>query len=411
MNPGRALFFKNATLFDGSGTSPIQSHIHVEGNRLVAWGSSLPKPPGAQEIPLDGLYISPGWIDLHTHVFEDNGIFSVAPDQIGLHFGVTTLVDAGSAGALNFNLFTHHVVSLAKERIFAYANVCSPGIPHGHAGVRGFIGDHFDERIHSEDLALALFNQSPEGLIGWKARLTAVLADGDPSNERHALQTALRLRDQTGLPAMIHHIKSTIPSEELLDSLQRRDVYTHLYHGHEDSLFDPNTGQPSRATVEARARGVLFDVGHGSGAFHWETVEKACLNFGFWPDVISSDLHRYNLFWPVRDLATTMSKFLHLGAPVEKVISMVTNNASGAIGHQRLSGAIGMSLPIDLTIFAIEQGNFDWADSRGSIRRAKERISPLAVYHNGNLTPCYGFYNRAITSDEFARNLQAASNF
>jgi dihydroorotase len=318
-------------------------------------------------------------------------------------------VDAGSAGALTFASFFRHGIQAAQERVLAYLNVSSSGLLHGHAAEPGYVGDHFHPALHSIALAESILKEYPSEIIGWKARLTAVLAGCDTELEHAALNTLIELRDRTQRPVMVHHVESSVPPEVLLNKMGRRDVFTHLYHGRGGSIFHPETGEPLAEAWAARERGVLFDVGHGSGSFRWETAERACQKFGFWPDTISSDLHRYNLFWPVRDLATTLSKFLHLGASLETVIAMVTGNTLPAFAPEIAPASLlSPSAPADLTLFEIEEGVFPLVDSEGVIRVTHKRILPLAVIRTGNLSPCYGFRSRPDVTDAFAISLQSA---
>lgn len=402
------IVLRGADVLDGTGGPARKVDILIQGSRILALGNPLEVPANSREVRLDGYFVSPGWIDLHTHVFSGYGLFSVEPQDIGLHHGVTTLVDAGSAGALNFELFERGVIRAARETILAYVNIASTGLPHGHAGVQGFVGDHLHGAQHSVALAESLLNHYPDSIVGWKARLTAVLAQNDPELERHALTSLLQLRDATKRPVMVHHIESSIPAATLLTSLTAGDVYTHLYHGRGSTIFDKETGQPSPEALSARKRGVLFDVGHGSGAFQWETAEKACQQFEFWPDTISTDLHQYNLFSPVRDLATTMTKFLHLGLPLERVIAMVTGMAAMALGHRWGRGLIGEKASSDLTIFAVRKGTFSLMDAAGQVRVAGESILPMATIKDGNITACYGFYQLAEGDNSLGSVLQVA---
>lgn len=405
----RPILLKNATIFDGKGSAPSRGDLLIDRG-CVHYSPFIELPRGGDEIDLDGLCVSPGWIDLHTHVFEDYGIFSVSPSDIGLCHGVTTLVDAGSAGALNYSLFSKSVINTARETILAYVNIASPGIVHGHATRQGYVADHVHPSLHSTELAKSLLGPFGDSIIGWKARLTAVLANDDPQLERHAFRRLLELRDDTTLPVMVHHVISSISSDDLLNSLAGRDVYTHLYHGVQSSIFDEKSGRPLDAARDARQRGVIFDVGHGSGSFRWACAERACQEHDFWPDTISSDLHRYNRFWPVRDLAMTMSKFLYLGATIEAIVAMVTGNAAKAMG--RSIGTLTTTpsnISTDLTIFTMEKGRFALPDSDGTVRHGQERFVPMAVIKQGDVSPCAGFLTREDTSDRFARSLQAAA--
>lgn len=412
MIPSRPIVLKNATVLDGKGSPARKADIRLAGGRIANLETDSAPIDGATEVPLDGCYVSPGWIDLHTHVFGSYGVFSVPPGDIGLTTGVTTLVDAGSAGALNYRLFSESVIRSAREDVLAYVNIASAGLPHGHAGRPGFVGDHYHPSLHSVDLAADLLDHYPESIVGWKARLTDVLANHDVTLERNAWLRLLELRERTSKPVMVHHIRSNISTEALVSSLDRADVYTHLYHGIESCLFDRETGRPLDAASEARERGVIFDVGHGSGAFRWSCAERACQEFNFWPDTISSDLHSYNQFWPVRDLATTMSKFLHLGASLENVIAMVTGNTRAALNREigvLDSSSVGQAA--DLTIFTIQSGQYSWADADGIVRVGKKRIVPIATIKKGQVVPCYGFYARENTSDSLTIALQGICGY
>jgi len=408
MIPQRPILLAGGMVFRGDGTEPSQTDILIDGSEITI-GRDLTAPPDASTIALQGLCVSPGWIDLHTHVFRSNGVFSLPPDTIGLRSGVTTLVDAGSSGAFHYRSFSENVIRRAEETVLAYVNVANTGIVHGHAARAGFVGDHFHASLHDPKLALALLESFAESIVGWKARLSAVLANNDTQLEHHAFRQLCQLRDQSGLPIMVHHVKSSIPTDYLMEQLSTRDVYTHMYHGCADSVFDEETGQPSDAALRARERGVVFDVGHGSGAFTWDCAEKACGKHGFWPDTISTDLHRYNVFWPVADMATTMSKFLYLGVPEAQVIAMVTGNIRRAI--DRPLGLLQTGAPPDLTIFEIEHGRFPLFDTRGEKRTSDRRFVPLATLKNGELAPCAAFpYSRA-SAGAFARSIQEAAAF
>lgn len=408
MKPDCPVLLRNANLLDGSGNPSRCLDVVIQAGRIAEVGHSLRIPGDMREVPMHGLYVSPGWMDLHTHVFEDYGLFSLSPHQIGLQCGVTTLVDAGSAGVLNYALFERQVVRTAREEVLAYVNVASPGLPHGHAGVKGYFGDHAHAGFYSEELTASLLNAHAASIVGWKARLTAVLADHIREREEQALATLLRLRETTGLPVMVHHIESNLSSDKLLNVLQKGDVYTHLYHGRGSSVFEEGEGQPSLAAIQAKERGVIFDVGHGSGAFSWKCAEKACRQAGFWPDTISSDLHGYNLFSPVKDLASTMSKFLWLGMPLEQVIAAVTGRVAEVVARSNPMGIVKPGAAADLTLFTLEEGEFELTDARGEARLVQQRILPLAVFRRGELYPCYGYFSRNTSNDPFSRGLQQA---
>lgn len=399
------IFLRNAAILDGTGAPGRSGDLFVRAGRIAAPEGGLSET--ARELDLRGCCVSPGWVDLHAHAFAGYGVFSIPAGDMGISTGVTTLVDAGSAGALSYPLFEEICRARNRERVVGYVNIASPGISHGHAEQRGFVGDHFHPAVHSEELALGLLSRFPGSIVGWKMRMTGVLAENDEARERHGFQALLRIREASGLPVMVHHIKSFIPVDEVLDALGTGDVYTHCYHGHGGSPFDDATGEPRASARAARERGVLFDVGHGIGAFSWSIAEKACRDFGFWPDTISSDIHRYNLFSPVRDLANILSRFLLLGLPLEKVIAAATGNVTPALRAVAIAPSLETGSPADMTIFQAQEGHFEFTDTSGETRVGERRIVPLAVLQGGELIPCYGYHMRHADADALAKSWQS----
>lgn len=397
------ILLRNATILDGSGAPARSGELFVQNGKISARQTSAT----VRELDLQGCYVSPGWVDLHVHVFSGYGVFSIPATEIGAFTGVTTLVDAGSAGALNYPLFEEIFRARTSERVVGYVNIASAGIPHGHAEKRGFLGDHFHSALHSEELALGLLARFSGSIAGWKIRLTSRLADNDETKERRAFEALLNVKAASELPVMIHHAKSCIPIDEVLDALHEGDVYTHCFHGYGNSPFEDESGRPTASALAARKRGVLFDVGHGVGGFNWERAEKACRDFGFWPDTISSDLHRYNLFSPVCNLANMLSKFLLMGAPLEHVIASATGNTTPALRHVNIAPSLAEGAPANLTIFQVQEGNFEFSDTVGEVRRCSQRIVPLAVLQGGTLAPCYGFHMRHADGDALARSWQS----
>lgn len=402
------LLLKNATILDGTGAQGRVGDLLVVNGVLRPLSEVPADLAGFRVLDLSGCFVSPGWVDLHVHVFTGHGLFSIPPEEIGLSTGVTTLVDAGSAGSLNFAAFDAMARRSERERVIGYVNVSGGGLLHGHAGERGFAGEHGHEALHSLETARAVYTRYGNGgaMVGWKARLSAALAHHDAARERSAFEVLLQLRKETGLPVMVHHIASTLPADEVLGALEAGDVYTHCYHGRGNGPFTDATGLPTEAALSARGRGVLFDVGHGSGAFRWQCADAACREGGFWPDTISSDLHRYNLFSPVRDLASILSRFLLLGLPLERVVAAVTGAVAPALRHLGIAPSLEPGRRAELTLFRVEEGRVEFGDSDGVLRPAFERIVPLAVLKGDVLSRCYGFHLRPSDADPLARSWQ-----
>jgi dihydroorotase len=188
---------------------------------------------------------------------------------------------------------------------------------------------------------------------------------------------------------MVHHAMSKIPVDEVMGGLGSGDIYTHCFHPYEDNGFGgPAGGPPRPAVLEARERGVLFDVGHGLGAFSWRVAEEACCRHGFWPDTISSDLHRFNLAGPVFDLPTTMSKFLYLGMPLEQVIRATTLNAARAMRLDDRFGRLAPGRAADIAVLQLQSGSWDLPDVVGQTRRHPRRLVPVCAFKSGQRYEC-----------------------
>jgi dihydroorotase len=333
------------------------------------------------------LIVAPGLIDLHVHVYDGMGLHSISPAEAGLRTGVTTLLDTGSAGAMNYATFDKYIMRHCEETVYALLNISHFGV-QGHPEFPPYLGDLFDIAYLDMAPALRCIKQHPDRLLGIKARLTQSLAGGKEANERAALANAVSLSRQTGLMFYVHHVASSIPLDEVLCQFIAGDVLTHIYHPRGDGGFQGKNAAPTRAMLEARDRGILFDVGHGSGCFAWKIAEPACQRHGFWPDTISSDIHKFNLAGPVFDLPTTMSKFLHLGMSVEKIIQCVTANAAAAIHKQDRLGRLLPGRPADITLLKLVPGSHVLTDSTGEQRTASRRLVPVCVFKNGRRTDC-----------------------
>ncbi len=380
---------RGGVVYDGKGGAPKRVDVRVVGSTIQEVGPRLPTS-GATVIDAAGLLVTPGLIDLHAHVFTGMGQFAIAPEQAGLRTGVTTLLDTGTAGALTYPAFEKLVIDHAREDIFALLNISIIGCLQGHPKVPPYMGELSDIRYAHAPSAIECLRRFRDNgrLIGMKARLTKGLASNLPKNERAGFYGAREAARKTGTMLMVHHVNSAIPPKEMLDNLRRGDIVTHLYHPHPSSAFEKRDRSPSKALRKARDRGVMMDVGHGVGSFGWNVAEPACQEHGFWPDTISTDIHAFNLYGPVYDLPTTLSKFLHLGMPVAKIIRAATYAAAKAMRLEDRFGLIARGRQADITLLRIEEGNFQLEDILGEVRVAPRRFVPVAVLKKGAYHPC-----------------------
>jgi dihydroorotase len=346
----------------------------ADGN-VAALGEHISADGDTEVIDVSGKLVSPGFIDLHTHVYWGGTSLGIDAAENARRCGVTTFVDAGSAGAGNFPGFLKHVVEPSKPRILAYLHVSFAGI--FAFSKRIMVGESDDMRLMSPADAVEVANANRDVVVGIKVR---VGRHASGSSGIAPLDIALQVAEEVALPLMAHIDEPPPSYEDVLERLRSGDVLTHCFRPFPNT---PVTGQGAikPAVLEARARGVLFDVGHGMGSFSYKTA-RAMLAAGFMPDTISSDVHVLNVDGPVFDQATTMSKFLCLGVPLVDVIRASTVNAAAALRRPDL-GSLRPGSQGDATVFSVREGRFDYVDSVGETLTGDARIASEGIVFAG----------------------------
>lgn len=382
---------KGGTIYDGSGAAPVTGDVQIADGVIAAVGGDAAASQG-EVFDASGLIVTPGIVDLHVHVYDGMNIHSIPPAEAGLKTGVTAMLDMGSAGVANYGTFHKYVMPAAPESIYALLNISLFGV-QGHPEYPPYIGDLRDPIHFDVPSAVKCIKAHPDRIVGVKVRLTASLAGDDAENkERAALKAAIEVRDQTGLPLYVHHVMSSIPVADLLAQLQAGDVLTHFYHGLGDGGFTGPDGAPSEALIDARARGIKMDVGHGSGAFSFAVAEPAIQKHNYLPDAISSDIHIFNLKEPVIDMPTTMTKFLHMGMPLEQVVHFSTQEPANIMGLGEEFGLLAPGRRADVTVFKLVEGQQSLSDSLGNERVASQRLVPVCVFKDGQRYECHVDY-------------------
>ncbi len=248
------------------------------------------------------------------------------------------------------------------------------------------IGELEDIRWANVDRALEVARAYADVITGIKVRLSAQHVGDDAERTREALRRARRTADAIGKPVMVHPDRTAIALDEILASLVRGDVVTHVYHGRTEGVLDEaGTVRPSvRAAVD---RGVNFDVGHGAGSFTWRVAHVA-LDQGLVPGTISSDIHVWNVAGPVYDLATTASKLLHLGLSLPEVLRRVTASPAACIGLGGELGTLAPGAAADVSLFRLVDGEWPFRDSSGEEETGRARLEPVAVIRAGRRYEC-----------------------
>ena len=365
------LILRGGRVVDPSQKLDAVTDVAFADGKVARIGAGL-RPDAKTDVrDVSGRIVTPGLIDLHTHVYWGGTSLGVDAEDFCRRSGVTTAVDTGSAGPGNFAGFRKHVIERSAVRILAYLHVSFAGI---YAfSPRVMVGESEEIRLMAPIDAVEVANANRDIIVGIKVRVGA-RASGRSGTV--PLDIALEVADEVGVPVMAH-IDDPPPSyEEVIARLRPGDVLTHAFRPFPNS---PATvqGTVKRAVIEARQRGVLFDIGHGKGSFAFKTA-RAMLANGFLPDTISSDVHALCINGPAFDQVTTMSKFLCLGMPLADVIAASTVNAAFALKRPELGslkpGSVG-----DATILSVSDGRFDYVDVVGEHLTGDRKIASQGV--------------------------------
>jgi len=348
--------------------------VGIAAGRVVAIAEDLHRADSREVFDANGLYVTPGLVDLHTHCYHDATGLGTEAGPIAARSGVTTWVDAGSFGWNQARGFRRFIVDPSPVRIY------------------GFVYLYPDNRNPDMDpikYVRSMMRQTGETVLGNRDILLGVkLQVGSNMNGRYSLdflKIARELCDTYKIPLMTHISFAPPTADQVMELMRPGDVVTHCYNTHTLGIIDAN-GKVYPSVRAARERGVLFDVGHGLGSFNFEAARKALAD-GFVCDTISTDIYPLNTAGPVFDMPTTMSKLMYLGMSFDEVLKRVTIAPAKIINRLDGMGTLSLGSPADIAILAMEDGAFPLVDSQRNRVMAKQRVvSKLTICKGRKVT-------------------------
>ena len=375
------ILIKNGLVADLDSGSYINQNIGIVGNRIV----DLHTADSQAETVIDaaGCIVLPGLIDFHAHVFHGGTAISVNPDVLCLPNGVTSVVDAGSSGWVNYKLFRNSVIHTAQTRIKSYLNVVNVGLSTLGGGPTGYLENTNPANYNVEKISQTL-NENRDNILGLKLRYSQDIATGrNFSSDPFYAAVALARELKTTL--CVHVTDSRLPADELIGHFQTDDIYAHCFHGTGNAILK-ESGEVFPAIKEAKARGVIFDCSNGVAHFDF-TVARNAMEQGFNPDIISTDLTLRNSLRTdkVFSLLFIMSKYLNMGMSFFDVVRAVTRTPARLM---KIEGQIGTLAPgafADIAIVKLRKEKIVFEDTKGTQLEGDRYIDNCATISNGQI--------------------------
>ena len=372
--PGFDLVIKGGRVIDPSRKISAVMDVAIKGDRIASLAANIPVSEARGVFEAGGKLVTAGLIDLHGHVYDDGITTSIDPDMVGISRGVTTIVDAGSAGAANFAGFRKYVIERAHTRVYALLNI----------GMNGCCNNELygDPRLVNAGAAIETIEQNRTMILGIKVRING--RHEDLAHDIEVLKKAREAADATGVPIMLHWTNEP----DLIALLERGDILTHPFNPPGPNSSNLSGGEPGKIlpiVLTLKDRGIWTDFSHG-GHLAWAVAESAAKQ-GWFPDTISTDIHRGHV--PpngiVYDLPTTISKFLYLGLSVDQAVEKVTAAPARILKFPDKIGSLEPGSVADVTISDVRSGDFELFDTRREKRIAHQKFVPTATVKGGTI--------------------------
>ena len=376
------LVIKGGEVLDPSQNLRARRDIGIRYGLVETLEADIPAERGLKVLTVTGKLVTPGLIDLHSHVFPYGSAIGIPADELIAFQGTTTMVSAGDAGANNFAAFRRYTVAQSRTRLYAFVHIANMGLA-------GFpVAELYNIDFAQVEAAAKTVAENSDIAIGIKVRMSEnVIAKNGVEPLKRAVQACEMASGGAKIMCHIGGVETPKLMSDILDLLRPGDVLTHAYSGAPNiaGAFTNivQDGKLLPAALDAKQRGVNFDVGHGGGSFDY-TIAEAAMAAGAGPDTISSDIHVFSGNTPGMPYLTwVMSKFLNLGLSLEQVIAMATINPAKVIGKNPKLGTLQVGAPGDVSVLELIEGPVEFVDTRKNTRQGKVQIKPSTVVIGG----------------------------
>jgi dihydroorotase len=369
------LLLKGGHVIDPKNSIDAVMDVAIAGGKILKVSKDIPSAGAKKVIDAAGLYITPGLIDLHTHVFVGSkdgfadGFSSLSPDDITFKAGITTVVDAGTSGWRNFPLFKKQVIDRSQTRILAFLNIAG-------SGMTGFPSE---EDINDMDphMTSLVVQQYPEIIVGVKLGHYR-------GTEWTPLDRAIEAGNIAGVPLLLECHLPNMPLEGILERMRPGDIYTHTFCTAVDRkcILDEN-GIVRQCVLDAQKKGIRFDVGHGGAMFHFAVAVPA-LKQGILPNSFGSDLHRFSMNSGMKNMLDIMSKFLNMGMTVQDIIFRATWNSAMSVKRTDI-GHLSEGSEADIAVLSVQKGNFGFVDAGGNKLQGDSKFETEMTIRGGKI--------------------------
>ena len=372
------LLLKGGHVIDGRNNLNAGRDIAIKDGKIAAVAANIAASRATKTIDASGLYVTPGLVDIHVHVYQGptrnsyaNGSWGLQPDGYTLRVGVTTVADAGSAGWRTFDDFKTRIIDNQKTRVLSFLNIVGAGMGSGS----------IEQNLEDMDV-----RPTAEMALKHKGVIVGIKSAHFNGPEWTPYTKAEEVGKLANIPVMVDFGGNVRAGRSLYDLLNKYfrpgDIFTHMYGGNRGEQ-DPDTKGPSKAMIDGRKRGVIFDVGHGNGSFKWSCAIPL-MKAGFIPDSISTDLHYNSSLGGMKDMLNVMDKFLAMGMPLDQVILRSTWNPAKEI-HREDLGNLSAGSPADVAVFRVEKGRFGFVDQLGGRFDSTQRLRCELTLRDGNV--------------------------